>query len=70
MERYVAERDRTLEPGPLPDWVGTLEGDGQPFAERDEALLDEWWAAELEAQQTEPADTPAQPGARAAGSAG
>lgn len=78
MERYVAERDRTLEPGPLPDWVGTLEGDGQPFAERDEALLDEWWAAELEAQptdepetkRTEPAGRPAQPRARAAGSAG
>ncbi len=70
MERYVAERDRTLEPGPLPDWVGMLEGDGQPFAERDEALLDEWWAAELEARQTEPVGKPAQPGARAAGSAG
>lgn len=78
MERYVAERDRTLEPHALPDWVGMLEGDGQPFAERDEALLDEWWAAELEKQHTaeleaqppEPGGKPARPGARAAGSAG
>lgn len=78
MERYVAERDRTLEPHALPDWVGMLEGDGQPFAERDEALLDEWWAAELEAPptaeleapQAEPVGKPAQPGARAAGSGG
>ena len=70
MERYVAERDRTLEPGPLPDWVGTLEGDGQPYAERDETLLDEWWAAELEAQEVEPAGKPAQPAPRTTGSAG
>src|SRR6266404_3646162 len=55
MERYVTERDQTLEPSPLPDWVGTLEGDGRPFAERDEVLLDEWWAPELEEQSPEAA---------------
>jgi predicted transcriptional regulator len=49
MARYVTERDQTLEPSPLPEWVGSLEGDGRPFAERDEELLDEWWGAELEA---------------------
>src|SRR5436190_24015917 len=50
MERYVTERDRKLEPGPLPDWVGMLEGDGRLFAERDEAILDELWAGDLESQ--------------------
>ena len=45
----------------LPDWVGTLEGDGQPFAERDEAVLDEWWAGALEAERTEAVDGAAPP---------
>jgi hypothetical protein len=57
MERYVTERDQTLEPSPLPEWVGTLEGDGRPFAERDEELLDELWAAELEGQPREVASS-------------
>ena len=39
MERYVTERQREMEPLPLPDWVGMFKGDGEPFAERvDETL--------------------------------
>ncbi|MBI2776836.1 MAG: hypothetical protein HYX57_06200 [Chloroflexi bacterium] len=41
MERYVAERERDLKPLPLPGWVGWLQGDGQPFAERAEQILAE-----------------------------
>lgn len=41
MERYVAERQREMEPLPLPDWVGMFEGDGEPFAERAEEILGE-----------------------------
>lgn len=41
MERYVTERQRDLEPLPLPDWVGFLQGDGEPFAERAEQILAE-----------------------------
>jgi predicted transcriptional regulator len=52
MERYVSDREQAAEPRPLPDWVGMLEGDGTPFAERDEALLDAWWPEELEAERT------------------
>ena len=39
MERYVTERQRDLEPLPLPDWVGLFQGDGEPFAERAEQIL-------------------------------
>ena len=41
MERYVTDRQRDLEPLPLPDWVGMFQGDGEPFAERAEQLLAE-----------------------------
>lgn len=41
MERYVMERQREMEPLPLPDWVGMFEGDEAPFAERTEEILDE-----------------------------
>lgn len=41
MERYVADRQREMEPLPLPDWVGMFEGDGEAFAERDEEILGE-----------------------------
>ena len=41
MERYVTERQRDMVPLPLPDWVGMFQGDGQPFAERAEAILAE-----------------------------
>ena len=41
MERYVAERQRDLEPMPLPDWVGMFQGDGEPFAELAEQILAE-----------------------------
>lgn len=41
MERYVTEREATLEPTPLPAWVGIIEGDGEPTASRiDEILAD------------------------------
>lgn len=70
MERYVTERDQTLEPGPLPEWVGMLEGDGRPFAERDEVMLDEWWAAELEGQSREGAPPRAGPTERTPPSSG
>ena len=43
MERYVSDRERSLRPAPLPDWIGTLEGDGSPFAERDEEILEDEW---------------------------
>ena len=41
MERYVAERQREMQPLPLPDWVGMFGGDGEPFAERAEEILRE-----------------------------
>jgi hypothetical protein len=44
LERYVTEEEARQEPEPLPDWVGMLEGPGDPFAARDEELLDEAWA--------------------------
>ena len=57
LERYASEEEARLEPGPLPDWVGMLEGPGGPYAERDEALLDEGWADELYASRRRD-DTP------------
>lgn len=39
MERYVTERETSLEPAPLPDWVGMFEGDGEPVAERVDEIL-------------------------------
>lgn len=39
MERYVVERQREMEPLPLPDWVGMFEGEAEPFAERAEEIL-------------------------------
>ena len=40
MDLYVTERQREIEPLPLPDWVGTV-NDGEPFAERGDQILDE-----------------------------
>jgi hypothetical protein len=48
LERYVAGEEAQLEPGPLPDWVGMLEGPGRRYAERDEQILDEHWEEALE----------------------
>jgi hypothetical protein len=42
MERYVTDREAALEPSPLPDWVGMIEGDGEPFAERIDEILAEY----------------------------
>ncbi|CAN5672549.1 hypothetical protein BH23CHL8_BH23CHL8_09640 [soil metagenome] len=55
LERYVTELEARLEPEPLPDWVGMLEGPGAPYAERDEQILDEAWADELEPRQRDDA---------------
>lgn len=41
MERYVAEREKTAEPQPLPPFVGMFEGTGESIASRDEELLPE-----------------------------
>ena len=41
MERYVTERQREMQPLPLPDWVGMFQGDGEPCAVRvDETLAE------------------------------
>ena len=48
LERYVTEQEAGLEPEPLPDWVGMLDGPGGPYAERDEEVLQEGWAGALE----------------------
>ncbi len=50
MERYVTERESTLDTVALPDWLGMLPGDGTPWAERDEELLERGWTADLEAE--------------------
>lgn len=61
MERYVTEREAAMDSIPLPAWVGMLEGgDGEPWAERDEALLEEGWATDLEAE-IQPAPTSSAP---------
>lgn len=44
LEHYVSEQEARLEPEPLPDWVGMLEGPGGPYAARDEEILDGSWA--------------------------
>jgi hypothetical protein len=51
LERYVTEEEATLEPRPLPQWVGTLEGPGEPFADLDEAILDESWAGAIDSRE-------------------
>jgi predicted transcriptional regulator len=48
MERYVTEREAAIEPEPLPDWVGMLEGPGGEFASRAEEILDAEWAESLD----------------------
>ena len=53
MERYVTEQEAELEPQPLPDWVGMLEGPGDAYAERDEEVLRAAWAKALEAGTVE-----------------
>jgi hypothetical protein len=57
LERYASDEEARLEPEPLPDWIGMLQGPGGPYAERAEALLDEGWADELDASRRR-ADTP------------
>jgi hypothetical protein len=52
LERYVTEEEASVEPGPLPDWVGMLEGPGGPYASRDEELLDESWVDSIDAHQS------------------
>lgn len=51
LERYVTEQEALLEPEPLPEWVGMLEGPGDPFASRDEEILDESWADAIDPRQ-------------------
>jgi predicted transcriptional regulator len=48
LEQYVSEQEAQLEPEPLPDWVGMLEGPGGPFATRDEEILDGSWADSID----------------------
>jgi len=48
LERYVTEAEALLEPTPLPDWVGMLDGPGSPYAEIDEDVLSEGWAEALD----------------------
>jgi predicted transcriptional regulator len=50
MERYVTDEEAALEPGPLPEWVGMLEGPGGVFAARDEEVLDERWSDAITGQ--------------------
>lgn len=58
MERYVTEREAALQPEPLPDWVGMLEGPGGDYAARDEEVLRTDWGRELDQH----ADTDDRPG--------
>jgi hypothetical protein len=51
LERYVTEQEALLEPEPLPDWVGMLEGSGGPHAARDEEILDESWADAIDPRE-------------------
>lgn len=60
MERYVSDRQREMEPLPLPDWVGMFQGDGQPLAERVEEILGE---ISDEVYRTEVLGEPKRPGA-------
>ncbi len=40
-----------MEPEPLPDWVGMLEGPGGPYAARDEETLDRSWADSIDPRE-------------------
>jgi hypothetical protein len=51
LESYVSEQEAHLEPGPLPDWVGMLEGPGDPYAARDEEVLDASWAESIDPRE-------------------
>lgn len=53
LERYVTDEEAAVEPEPLPDWVGRLEGPGDAWAERDEELLRAEWAATLDPPRPE-----------------
>ena len=48
LQSYVSEQEARLEPEPLPDWVGMLEGPGGPYATRDEDVLDRSWADSID----------------------
>jgi hypothetical protein len=48
LESYVSEQEALLEPEPLPEWVGMLEGPGGPYAARDEEILRESWAGTID----------------------
>ncbi len=50
LESYVSEQEAHLEPEPLPDWVGMLEGPGGPYAARDEEVLDASWAESIDSR--------------------
>ena len=43
LEHYVSDQEALIEPEPLPDWVGMLEGPGGPCAARDEEILGTSW---------------------------
>lgn len=51
LERYVTDEEAGIEPQPLPDWVGMLEGPGGAWAERDEEILRGGWPTALEAER-------------------
>lgn len=51
LESYVSEQEAHLEPEPLPDWVGMLEGPGGPYAARDEDVLDRSWADSIDPRE-------------------
>lgn len=51
LEQYVSEQEAQLEPEPLPDWVGMLEGPGGPYASRDEEILGETWADSIDPRE-------------------
>ena len=51
LESYVSEQESHLEPEPLPDWVGMLEGPGGPYAARDEGVLDRSWADSIDPRE-------------------
>ena len=45
-----------IEPEPLPDWVGMLEGPGDPYADRDEEILDDSWAEAIDISRSDTAN--------------
>jgi hypothetical protein len=52
LEQYVSAQEGLLEPEPLPNWVGMLEGPGDPYAARDEEILDGSWADAIDPRRS------------------